>query len=61
MNFPKVPQRIVLKAIAISLCGLVAVSIPHPGVSACMQITVIEIVTVSNLRGLWEKLNKLRK
>ncbi|OCQ91009.1 hypothetical protein BCD67_00285 [Oscillatoriales cyanobacterium USR001] len=60
MNFPKVPQPFVVKAIAIGLCGLVAVSVPHPGVSACVQVTVIEVITVSNLRGLCEKLNKLR-
>ena len=61
MNFPKVPQPIVIKAISIGLCGLVAVSIPHPGVSACVQVTVMEIVTVSNLRGLCDNLKKTHR
>ncbi|MDB9512829.1 hypothetical protein PN499_16695 [Kamptonema animale CS-326] len=61
MNFPKVPQPIVIKVIAISLCGLVAVSIPHPFVSACAQVTMMEIVTVSNLRGLCDSLKKTRR
>lgn len=64
MNQPKKPQLphcLVVKAIAITLCGLVALSIANPGVSACAQVTVMEVVSVSNLRRLGETLKKIQR
>jgi hypothetical protein len=60
MNFPKVPQPIVIKAIAIGLYGLVAGSIPHPMVNAWVSATVIEVVNPGNLQWLCGKLKGLQ-
>jgi phage host-nuclease inhibitor protein Gam len=57
---PKFPHSFVVKTIAIILCGLVALCIANPGVSACAQVTVMEVVSVSNLQRLSKTLKKIQ-